>query len=451
MRLRLILSFLLIVLVAIFSVTVIVRRQSVAAVQNFIYRGGISGTEKLVENLENYYALNESWQGVDTLFQRHGRGLGAGQNNSGMPSQKLQLADNEGKIVVDTGINTRPTGRLGSTEQERAIKLKVAGETVGYLLPEGNALISQIATQGLVTRINQAAITAAVFASFIALLVALYLSYRLLRPIRELTGAANQLASGNLDQRVPVRGDDELAKLASTFNHMATSLQQAEIRRRALTADIAHELRTPLAVQRAHLEALEDGIYDLTLESLKPIEEHNILLTRLVDDLRMLALADSGQLELVRTSTDFPALIQRVAARLKPQAGERQIEIQLTLDESCPPLSLDAQRIEQILNNLFDNALRYTPDSGMIRVELSKTREQCVLKVRDSGPGIPADDLVHVFERFYRADKARSRVDGGTGLGLSIAKKIAQAHGGDLTASNHPEVGAVFTLALPIS
>ena len=450
MRLRLILSFLLIVLVAIISVTVIVRRQSVAAVQSFIYRGGMSGTEKLVENLENYYALNESWEGVDFLFQRQGRGFGPGQNNPGMPPQKLQLADREGNIVIDTGI-TDPTGRFSSTELERAIKLKVAGQTVGYLLPEGSALISQIATQGLVTRINQAAVTAAIFASFIALLVALYLSYRLLRPIRELTGAANQLAAGNLDQRVPVRGDDELAKLASTFNHMAVSLQQAEIRRRALTADIAHELRTPLAVQRAHLEALEDGIYDLTLENLKPIEEHNILLTRLVDDLRMLALADSGQLELVRTSTDFLALIERVTARLKPQAGERQIEIQLALDKSCPPLSLDAQRIEQILNNLFDNALRYTPDSGIIHVRLSKISEQCVLSVRDSGPGIPSEDLLHVFERFYRADKARSRMDGGTGLGLSIAQKIAQAHGGDIAADNHPEGGAVFTLTLPIS
>ncbi len=310
MRLRLIISFILIVLVAITSVAVIVRRQSVAALQSFFYRGGLSGTEKLVETLEDYFSINGSWQGVEAVFQRPGRGVGPGQNNPGMPNQNIRLADRDGNIIFDTGA-LRPEGRLSSTEQDRSIRLQVARETVGYLLPEASAQISQLATQGLVTRINQAAITAAIFASLIALIVAIFLSDRLLRPIRELTSAANQLASGNLDQRVPVRGDDELATLASTFNHMAASLQQAEIRRRALTADIAHELRTPLAVQRAHLEALEDGIYDLTLESLQPIEEHNFLLTRLVEDLRMLALADSGQLELICTPIDYPALIQR--------------------------------------------------------------------------------------------------------------------------------------------
>jgi signal transduction histidine kinase len=204
-------------------------------------------------------------------------------------------------------------------------------------------------------------------------------------------------------------------------------------------------------VQRAHLEALEDGIYPLTLESLKPIEEHNHLLTRLVEDLRMLALADSGQLDLVRTPTDFLALVQRVTDRREPQAGERQIQIQLALAESCPPLSLDAQRIEQILHNLLDNALRYTPDGGIIRVGCEINADQCLLSVHDDGPGIPPEELSLIFERFYRADKARTRADGGTGLGLSIARKIAQAHSGEITAANHPDGGAIFTLRLPIA
>ena len=464
MRLRLILSFVLIVVVSITSVALIARRQTVTAVSNFVYRGGLSGTEGLVENLEAYYAANQTWEGIETLFRRSGHGMGQSQGQSstaGFMNQRLQLADADANILIDTQ-RENASGRLSLVERSRSIKLDVDGQTVGYLLPETSAQISQIATQGLVTRINQAAFTAAIFASLLALILALFLSYRLLRPIRELTGAANQLAAGDLSQRVPVRGDDELATLANTFNHMAASLQQAEIRRRALTADIAHELRTPLAVQRAHLEALEDGIYDLTLDSLKPIDEHNYLLTRLVDDLRMLALADSGQLELVRTPTDLPALIQRVTARLAPQAVDCQIEIQLTLDESCPPLSLDAQRIEQILHNLLDNALRYTPEGGVISVQSSVVSDQSsseaqqitnywsLVTVKDNGPGIPPESLHRIFERFFRAERARSRADGGTGLGLSIARKIAQAHGGDLTVENHPEGGAVFTLILPI-
>jgi signal transduction histidine kinase len=365
-------------------------------------------------------------------------------------SQRLQLADVNGDILVDTGTDS-PFGALTRLERNRSVELKVDGEVVGYLYPEGSMAFSQVAESNLISRLNRAAITAALMASGVALVVALFLSYRLLRPVRELTRAARQLAAGDLSQRVAVRGDDELATLANTFNQMAVSLQQAEERRRAMTADIAHELRTPLTVQRAHLEALDDGIYKLSLESLKPIEAQNHLLTRLVDDLRTLALADSGQLELVRTSTDFPALIRRVITGLEPKVADRQVELQLTLDESCPSLSLDAQRVEQILHNLLDNALRYTPDGGTISVQCTAVSEQCLLTVRDSGPGIPEDALPLLFERFYRADKSRSRYEGGTGLGLSIARKIAQAHGGDLTATNHPDGGAVFTLKLPLS
>jgi two-component system, OmpR family, sensor histidine kinase BaeS len=453
MRLRLILSFVLIVFIAIASVLIIARRQTTAAVRVFMYRGGLTGTEGLVTTLEDYYARNGSWDGVTKWVDAgvgRGRGIGQGNNTGmGMMSQRLQLADANGDILVDTGTDT-PSGTLTRLERSRSVQLSVDDEVVGYLYPEGSMAFSQVAESNLISRLNRAAITAALMASGVALVVALFLSYRLLRPVRELTRAARQLAAGDLSQRVVVRGDDELATLANTFNQMAVSLQQVEERRRAMTADIAHELRTPLSVQRAHLEALDDGIYQLSLESLKPIEEQNHLLTRLVDDLRTLALADSGQLELVRTPTDFPALIRRVTAGLEPRAADRQIELQLTLDESCPSLSLDAQRIKQILHNLLDNALRYTSDGGAIRVQLSVGSGQCLLTVRDSGPGIPAEALPFLFERFYRVDRSRSRYEGGTGLGLSIARKIAQTHGGDLTAANHPEGGAVFSLNLPL-
>ena len=451
MRLRLILSFILIVIVSVVSVALIARRQTVTAVNTFIHRGGLSGTEGLVRNLEEYFATNDTWEGVETFFRRQGWGMGQGQgqnSTSGSNDQGLQLADAKGLILVDTQ-DKNPGGRLTLTERSRSIRLEVDGQTVGYLLPETSSQVSQIATDALITRINQAAFSAAILASVVAVVLALFLSYRLLRPVGELTQASQKLAAGDLSHRVPVRGSDELATLANTFNQMAASLQLAESRRRALTADIAHELRTPLAVQRAHLEALADGIYDLTLDSLKPIEEHNHLLTRLVDDLRMLALADSGQLELVRTPTAIIELIKRVISRVEPQAADRHVQIQHALDESPLSLSLDAQRIEQILHILLDNAMRYTQDGGVILVQCSFISDQCVLTVQDNGPGIPPEDLTRIFERFYRADKSRSRADGGTGLGLSIARKIAQAHGGDLAADNHPEGGAVFTLNLP--
>jgi signal transduction histidine kinase len=257
------------------------------------------------------------------------------------------------------------------------------------------------------------------------------------------------MGQGDLSQRVPAAGKDELAILGRTFNQMAASLQQAEASRRAMTADIAHELRTPLAVQRAHLEALEDGIYPLSPESLQPIRDQNLLLNRLVEDLRTLALADSGQLALEYTAVDLAALAQRAAERFGPQAAGRGIHIQVGLPPACPPVWADPGRLEQILSNLLSNALRYTPDQGHIQVNLACPSGYVHLQVHDSGPGIPTEALAHVFERFYRADQARSRAEGGSGLGLAIARQLAELHGGALSAANHPQGGALFTLELP--
>jgi signal transduction histidine kinase len=303
----------------------------------------------------------------------------------------------------------------------------------------------------LLNRLNQAAVTAALIAGGVSLLLALLLAYQLLKPVNALTQAANSLAMGDLSQRVSVRGNDELAVLAQTFNHMADSLQKAQKSRRELTADIAHELRTPLAVQRANLEALQDGIYLPTQDNLGSILEQNILLTRLVDDLRTLALAESGELPLEKTSIDFVPLVNRIVERFKSQADQNQVGISITHENNLEhSLQLDPMRFEQILNNLLSNALRHTPSGGKIQITTRIVGDSVQLSVHDSGEGIPEEALAHIFERFYRADRSRSRAQGGTGLGLAIALHLAQVHGGDLSASNHPQGGALFTLRLPL-
>jgi len=312
----------------------------------------------------------------------------------------------------------------------------------------------------LLNRINQAAITAGLIAVSVSLLLALLLAYRLLRPIRDLTRAANQLAQGDLSQQVDVHGDDELANLGRAFNQMAASLEEAEQSRRAMTADIAHELRNPLAVQRANLEALQDGIYPLTSENLNPVLEQNYLLNRLVEDLRTLALVDSGQLALEPTPTDLPVLVTRVVDRYRAQADARRVSLNVSTSEHLPLILLDPGRMEQILGNLLSNALRYTPEGGQIDLDTSSPPKGITMSddldivqiiVHDSGPGIPPEAIPHLFDRFFRGDRARSRDDGGSGLGLAIARKLSHAHGGDLTAQNHPHGGAVFILTLPIN
>jgi signal transduction histidine kinase len=208
---------------------------------------------------------------------------------------------------------------------------------------------------------------------------------------------------------------------------------------------------------------MQDGVYPLSPDSLVAVLEQNLLLTRLVDDLRTLALADAGQLTLERTMTDIPELLNRVVERFQSQAAARQISLRLEPESKVAQyqIPVDPQRIEQILANLLSNALRHTPDSGQITVritsmsvavgETSELGENVLwISVHDSGPGIPPEALPHVFERFYRADRSRSRSEGGSGLGLAIARQLAEAHGGSLTVANHPQGGAIFTLTLPV-
>ena len=475
MRLRLISSFIFIVLVAVASVVLIASQNTASEVRAFMFRGGMTGTEGFVVALEEYYQTNQTWQGVENLFilpgmgqgighsgegTGQGKGQGVGTNSGGGTlNQRLRLADAQGNVLIDTR-NEAAGALLSNDDLEQAIPLIANKQTVGYLLPEGGVGFTRTDETALLNRINQAAITAGLIAVSVSLLLALLLAYRLLRPIRDLTRAANQLAQGDLSQQVDVHGDDELANLGRAFNQMAASLEEAEQSRRAMTADIAHELRNPLAVQRANLEALQDGIYPLTSENLNPVLEQNYLLNRLVEDLRTLALVDSGQLALEPTPTDLPVLVTRVVDRYRAQADARRVSLNVSTSEHLPLILLDPGRMEQILGNLLSNALRYTPESGQIDLDTSSPPKGITMSddldivqiiVHDSGPGIPPEAIPHLFDRFFRGDRARSRDDGGSGLGLAIARKLTHAHGGDLTAQNHPHGGAVFILTLPIN
>lgn len=466
MRLRLFLSFALVVLVTVASMVLVARATTAHEVRGFMFRGGMSGVEGLVADLEAHYREQRSWEGAEALLGQAGHGAGrraggqgAGQGGmAGMMGRRLRLADAAGVVVADAGGGGNAVqpgagagGRLQGDELEAAIPLEVDGETAGYLLVEGSIPFDPMDEAALLARLNRTALTAGLIAGGFALLVALLLGYRLEKPVRALTQAAVRLAQGDLSQRVEASGDEELAALGVAFNRMAASLQQAEQGRRALTADIAHELRNPLAVQRAHLEALQDGLYPATPENLGPILEQNLLLTRLVEDLRTLALADSGELRLERRPTDLAGLVERCLERFRPQAEARRARLLFSPPTDCPPLSLDPDRVEQILGNLLSNALRYVPEGGRIELALECTPAAASLSVRDDGPGIPAEALPRLFERFYRVDRARSRSEGGSGLGLAIARQLAEAHGGSLTAANHPQGGAIFTLTLPMA
>ncbi len=457
MRIRLFLAFSAIVIITAAAVVGIAALAAGREVRQFIQRGGLSGNEWLVESLEAHYQDYGSWQGADRIFRNPRPGIGYGNGGGGRPAPAPGLGDNillagpDGRVILDNGSEPELPISLTEAELEEAIPLYHRGEQVGYLLPENRFSVLPAVELALLSRLNRSALIAAAIAGVFALGLAFGLAYILQRPIRELTRAAAAMAEGDLSQRVQPRGRDEIATLSKTFNEMAASLEMAEKRRKALTADIAHELRNPLAVQRANLEALRDGLYPLEKEHLDPVLQQNMLLERLVEDLRTLALADAGQLPLDRVPTDLLALLRRMSALQEPAFMARSIRLQQDLAENCPRALVDPGRIEQIITNLMDNALQHTPEGGRVTLSLACGSEEFILTVHDNGPGIPEEDLPHIFERFYRADKSRSRSEGHTGLGLSIARRIAEAHGGRLEAANHPQGGAVFTLSLPNS
>lgn len=457
MRWRLFLAFCVIILITVATIALFVRHNLEQEVRSYVLRGGRIAPSELISQLEQYYASHLSWSGAEEILGHHftmsgmmerGR-RGMGQGNR--PSDALRIADKNGVIVVDT-LNQYSQASLNPADLRKdAYPLELEGEVVGYLLPQaGMAFPSELGETALIESLNRGLLTAALISGVVALVLSVGLAYAVSRPVQQLTKAVSFLSGGDLNQRVDVRGRDELSRLGYAFNQMAESLERSEDNRRAMTADIAHELRTPLAIQRAHLEAIQDGIYPLTLENLDPVMEQNHTLAHLVEDLRTLALADAGELRMQIRPTDLKDLVQRLAARFQSRAESLNITIQTRLPREETIFQVDPDRINQILNNLVSNALRYTPENGTIRIELGvQGQSAAVITVSDSGAGIPEESLPYIFERFYRADKSRSRQEGGTGLGLAIARQLAQMHGGSLTAANAPTGGAVFTLTLP--
>jgi two-component system sensor histidine kinase BaeS len=271
------------------------------------------------------------------------------------------------------------------------------------------------------------------------------------RRLRAMAEGAGAIAAGDLSGRVADSSGDELGELAAAFNRMADSLASQEEARRRLVADIAHELRTPLAVLQAEIEALQDGVTQPTPDRISSLHDDTDLLARLVDDLSTLSLADSGQLSLGCREHNLAGIAERAIAAIAGQAREKGVKLELAVDGGLPPVIVDGDRIAQVLRNLLSNALRHTSAGGRITLAGRAEAGRASVEVSDTGAGIPAEDLPHVFDRFYRADRSRNRATGGSGLGLAIARQLVHAHGGEIEASSAPGRGSTFSFWLPLS
>lgn len=290
------------------------------------------------------------------------------------------------------------------------------------------------------------------------MVIGLAASYALARsitvPLRKLSCAAEQLEQGNLGQTVMVGTSDEVGHLAVIFNRMSETLATNTKLRRQLLANIAHELRTPLAVIQGHLEGMVDGVIEPSKEQLSSLHEEAVRLNRLITDLRDLSLAEVRQLALEQQPTDINQLITRIVMRLKTLADEKEIEVNYTLADSLPEALVDSDRMSQVFYNILVNAIRYSPNKGRVQVTtaLAKYKDKPWLKIsiEDNGPGIAAEDLPYVFDHFYRGDKSRDRKSGGSGIGLAIVKQLVESHGGQVKVESVLGLGSVFYVFLPV-
>jgi histidine kinase len=298
---------------------------------------------------------------------------------------------------------------------------------------------------------NEALLYAALAAIVVAVVLSLYLSRSVIAPVHAMSLAAQRIADGRYDERVQVTGADELAELAVRFNQMAEKLAQVESMRRRLIGDVSHELRTPLTAIKGSMEGLMDGVLPATQETYEQIHTEADRLNRLVDDLQELSRVEARAYQLDLRPVDVSAFVQTVAKRLASQVEAKRLSLDLQLAPDLPRVLVDEDRLVQVLTNLTGNALQYTPENGRVTIAARRMDNEVAISVHDTGVGIPPEHLPHIFDRFYRADKSRSRrAGGGSGIGLTIARALIEAHGGRLWAESAGEgQGSTFTFTVP--
>jgi signal transduction histidine kinase len=300
--------------------------------------------------------------------------------------------------------------------------------------------------------VQQALLVSGFAALAAAVVVSLFVSRRIVEPLLTLTGVSKRLAQGFYRERTRIASDDEIAQLSQSVNQLADALDQTEQRRLALLADVTHELRTPLATIGGYMEGLIDGVVKPSQETFSLILHESSRLQRLIEDLELLSRVEAGQLPVVARSTDIRRLLDAMRVQFEPLFASNQVRIVIEAPDRLPAVWADPDRIDQVLINLLSNAYRYTPAEGQVTLRAWAGAEMLTVEVSDSGVGIDAEHLTHVFERFYRVDKSRARQSGGSGIGLAIVRHLVYAQGGDISVwSAGKDQGTTFTFTLPLA
>lgn len=443
---KLTLAFLLVGILGAVSVAFMVRSQTQRQFNQLVMD---QNEQTLVTNLTAYYRTNGGWAGVESVFRPGPANFlpGPDQNESLAERRSLfALADQNGKIVYGRGPND--DDHITAANLKKGIAININDQIVGTLvfLPSLNRWDRGTPEGNFLTEVSLASLRSAIIASALALVLGGILAYTMTRSIRELTTATTVLAQGKLGHQVKVRSQDEIGVLAQSFNRMSSDLEHANQLRRQMTADIAHDLRTPLSVILGYTEALSDEKLTASAEIYSIMHTEAQHLSHLIDDLKVLALADAGEIPLTFQPVPPAGLLRRIADACSIQAEQKGITLAVQTTPDLPEINIDHERMAQVLGNLMSNALRYTPPGGKIQLSASSTAGKVTIQVADTGRGIPAEDLPFVFGRSFRGDKARQQENGESGLGLAIAKSLVEAQGGIISVTSQPGQGSTFTI-----
>ncbi len=474
--LKLIGAFALVIVIGTGLVVILVSQTTAGQFELYITRTGQQWATHLAPVLASYYARTGTWERVDAVLRNP---WSSGASNVGMmhdgvmdgdrgwteqggmrgsdmmndmwawSGDRLILVQADGTVVADTA-NTLVGSRLPADAIAQGTPILLRERKIGTLIVTPLA-VSATPAGDFLGAVNRSALLSGLAAGIVAIGLGSLLFIQIIRPLHRLSAAAQAIAGGDLSQRVQVRGQDEISQVAHTFNQMAEHLQRYAVERQNMIGDIAHELRTPLSVIQSNLEAMLDGVLPTTSDELSSLHQETLLLNRLITDLRTLSLAEAGQLRLDKRPIDLDTLIKQVVDRMRLRAEEKNIVLETHIAGELPQIQADPERLMQVITNLLDNALRYNPAGTHVAVSACTEDSRVEVSIRDNGTGIAPEDVPHIFDRFWRAEKSRNRATGGSGLGLAIVKQLVEAHHGHVKVESQPGTGTRFTVQIPRS
>ena len=393
-------------------------------------RTGQQEMQSPTDLLVGYYLGHGSWDGVENIIAL----------DNELSTAPLLLLDENNRIILDRrpDSTTQPGSIYEPAPDDILFDLTLNDKKLGALATPSEFVFDGWADVGRI--LLPVGLISFILAMFM-IVAAVLLTRRFVDPLADVIFAAREMTQGKLSTRISSEGPQDLRTLSESFNEMASSLERNDRERRNMLADIAHELRTPLSVIRGRLEGIVDGIYTADGGQVSLALEQTYLLERLVDDLRLLTLAETRQLHFEKKPVDLAQLAQHTIDMFSAEAQEKNISLVLEKGSGTYIVELDSQRMEQVIGNLVGNSLRYIPDGSKIWLTLEETFDAVKLFINDNGPGVAEDELSYLFDRFWRKEKSRSRATGGTGLGLAIAKQLIEAQGGTIDAKNLSEGG----------